>query len=78
MASQHPVPQVPQRNWRTMLIGTRLGWVITLALAALGAYLFIAHAEHLVSALPYLLLVACPLMHVFMHGGHGHRHEEPK
>jgi hypothetical protein len=21
--------------------------------------------------LPYLLLLACPLMHVFMHGGHG-------
>ena len=21
---------------------------------------------------PYLLLLACPLMHLFMHGGHGH------
>lgn len=22
-------------------------------------------------ALPYLLVLACPLMHLFMHGGHG-------
>jgi hypothetical protein len=22
--------------------------------------------------LPYLLLAACPLMHIFMHHGHGH------
>jgi hypothetical protein len=22
--------------------------------------------------LPWLLLAACPLMHAFMHGGHGH------
>jgi hypothetical protein len=28
------------------------------------------------SALPYLLLMACPLMHLFMHGGHGHSHRE--
>jgi hypothetical protein len=23
-------------------------------------------------ALPYLILLACPLMHLFMHRGHGH------
>jgi hypothetical protein len=27
-----------------------------------------------VGALPYLLLLACPLMHVFMHRGHGGHH----
>ena len=51
-----------------------LGWVITLALAALGVYLFATHTGHIVAALPYLLLLACPLMHLFMHGGHGHHH----
>jgi hypothetical protein len=45
-------------------------------LAALGLYLFITHAGHTVAALPYLLLLACPLMHLFGHGGHGHRHRE--
>ncbi|MBJ6126861.1 DUF2933 domain-containing protein [Microvirga splendida] len=65
---------VPQKTWRTLLVGTPLGWVITLALAALGVYLFMAHTGHVLAALPYLLLLACPLMHLFMHGGHGHRH----
>ena len=65
---------VPQKTWRTLLVGTPLGWVITLALAALGVYLFMAHTGHVLAALPYLLLLACPSMHLFMHGGHGHRH----
>ena len=25
-------------------------------------------------ALPFLLILACPLMHFFMHGGKGHKH----
>lgn len=34
-------------------------------------FLLAEHRAHLFGALPYLLLLACPLMHVFMHGGHG-------
>ena len=30
-------------------------------------------SAHLLGALPWLLLLACPLMHLFMHHG-GHRH----
>lgn len=50
-----------------------------LALVVMGAvaawYLWAEHRAHLLGALPYLLLLACPLMHVFLHGGHhGHRH----
>lgn len=38
-------------------------------------YLWAEHRAHLLGALPYLILLACPLMHVFMHRGHGgHRH----
>jgi hypothetical protein len=62
------------KNWRTVLVGTPLGWAITLALAALGIYLFVNHTGHIIAALPYLLLMACPLMHLFMHGGHGHHY----
>ena len=40
-----------------------------------GFYLVTEHTAHVFGALPFLLLLACPLMHVFMHGGHGHSHE---
>ncbi|MGX5733261.1 DUF2933 domain-containing protein [Bosea thiooxidans] len=64
----------PPRTWRTLLVNTPLGWICTLALAALGIYLFASHTGHIVAALPYLLLLACPLMHLLMHGGHGRHH----
>lgn len=30
------------------------------------------HRAHALGVLPFLLLLACPLLHVFMHRGHGH------
>ena len=39
---------------------------------AVGAYFLLTeHRAHFFGALPFLLLLACPLMHVFMHRGHG-------
>lgn len=35
-------------------------------------FLITEHRAHLFGILPFLLLAACPLMHVFHHGGHGH------
>ena len=41
--------------------------------AAAGYFLLSEHRAHFLGALPFLILLACPLMHVFMHGGHsGH------
>ena len=34
-------------------------------------YVLREHWSHVVGAWPYLLLLLCPLMHVFMHRGHG-------
>lgn len=46
-----------------------------------GYFLWTEHSAHLALALPYLpwlLLLACPLLHLFMHGGHGHgEHKKP-
>lgn len=45
--------------------------------AVAGYFLLTEHLVHVVGVLPFLLVLACPLMHVFMHhghGGHGHRH----
>jgi len=51
-------------------------------LAIAGFYLVTEHRAHVATAIPYLawlLLLACPLMHMFMHrshGGHGGRDRE--
>ena len=43
-----------------------------LVLGAIAGYFLLSeHRAHFFGALPYLLLLACPLMHIFMHGGHG-------
>ena len=36
-----------------------------------GYFLWTEHQAHLLGALPYLILLLCPLMHIFMHRGHG-------
>ncbi len=36
-----------------------------------GFYLITEHQAHLFGILPFLLILACPLMHLFMHHGHG-------
>ena len=41
----------------------------------------LAHAGQALSYLPYLILLACPLMHIFghHHGGHNHSgHKQPE
>lgn len=44
-----------------------------------GYYLLTRHLQHVTDAIPYLLLMACPIMHLFHgHGGHGyHGHGHP-
>lgn len=39
-------------------------------------YLLAEHRAHFLGALPYLLLLACPVMHLFMHHDGHHRHGE--
>ncbi|MBI2958821.1 MAG: DUF2933 domain-containing protein [Betaproteobacteria bacterium] len=46
--------------------------IALLVFGGVSAFFFIAeHRAHALGALPFLLLLACPLMHVFMHGRHG-------
>lgn len=43
-------------------------------------YLAVEHTAHLFGYLPVLFLLACPLLHIFMHGGghgHGGSHSRP-
>lgn len=68
MSHLHDAPSgTPQRpNW------SRINqWLLWLGLAAAVGWLFFRHNEHLLPLLPFLILLACPLMHLFGHGGHG-------
>ncbi len=40
----------------------------------LGLLFLTGKGGAILGALPFLLILACPLMHVFMHGGKGHQH----
>lgn len=47
--------------------------ITALGLIAIATYfLLIEHREHVLPFLPYLLMLACPMMHLFMHSGHHH------
>ena len=50
---------------------SRARWVLYGFLAVAGFFLFTEHRAHVLGILPYLFLLACPLMHLFMHHGHG-------
>ncbi len=55
-----------------------MNWIFW-GFAAIAAFFLVAeHRAHLIEYLPFLLLLACPLLHLFHHrGGHdGHRHEQ--
>lgn len=56
----------PASRWRWALLGF---------LAVAAFFLWTEHRAHLLGVLPYLLILACPLMHLFHHGrGHGRAH----
>jgi hypothetical protein len=70
----HPHDAARQRRFT-------IGACVLLAVAAF--YLWTEHRAHLLGALPYIILLACPVMHHFMHHGHGghsgnagHEHEQ--
>ena len=57
-------------------------WLTPNGLAALGLiggvlyFLLTEHRAHFIYVLPYLILLLCPVMHIFMHRNHGHHGHE--
>lgn len=43
-------------------------------LAGVTYFLLMEHREHFFLGLPYLVFLACPLLHYLMHRNHGHSH----
>lgn len=61
----------------TKILKASAKWI---CLAFLGIALFFLiseHRAHLFGILPYVVLLACPFMHLFMHRGHGHHGGHP-
>jgi hypothetical protein len=61
-------------NAFSCFLGSKPGFAAVLV-AAIGVYLLWTHTGHVLYAVPYLLLLVCPLMHLF---GHHHGHSHPK
>lgn len=54
---------------------TSKAFLVCIAFAAMAVVLlWKEHQAHILGIIPYLFLLACPLMHIFMHGGHGGHH----
>ena len=64
----HPQSETERRPF----LRTPLGWAFVGFAAIAAFFLLTEHTAHVFGVLPYLLILACPLMHFFMHRGHGH------
>ena len=57
-----------------------MNWIFWSFAAIAGFFLLTEHRAHVFQYLPYVLLLACPLLHLFHgHGGRGtggHEHKE--
>jgi len=65
-----PGAGAPQAPWWSKRSGIALCGFLLIA----GLYLLTEHTAHLYTILPFVLLLSCPLMHLFMHHGHGGHH----
>lgn len=68
--SLHTQGHEPENGGGTKLL-SRGRWIFWIFAIIAAAFLISEHRAHVLGALPYVILLACPFMHMFMHGGHG-------
>ena len=61
----------PQKFTFGEWLRSRAGLTLIAFLAIAGFFLITEHTAHFFWFLPYALLLLCPLLHLFMHRGHG-------
>ena len=66
-------PAGASRDGRSFL-RSRTGLVLVGFLVIAGFFLVTEHTAHVFGVLPFILLLACPLLHLFLHGRHGEGH----
>ena len=76
----HPMQRdsLARRHAEDTTMISRLTRTVLTTLGLLGIVGFLVateHGAHFLGVLPFLILLACPFLHLFMHGGHG-RHGE--
>ena len=66
-------------NWRTDANDSSarraFRWGAWAFIAIAAYFLWTEHRAHVAGVLPYLLLLACPIIHLLMHRGHGRRED---
>ncbi len=73
---RHSASKAPDRPVGHGPLRLPLGVGLVAFLAIAGFFLWTEHRAHLLGALPWVLLLACPVLHFVMHRGHGDHHGE--
>lgn len=60
------------RSFFALAYGAVDAWLLVIG----GIFLIVEHLPHVALGLPYVLLLLCPLIHLFMHRGHGEGHKD--
>jgi hypothetical protein len=50
--------------------GNSTNLYLVIAFSIIAYFLWAEHRAHMISALPYLLILLCPILHLFMHRNH--------
>jgi len=66
--TSHHAPQ--KRSW----LWSPGGLVLLAFLAVAAFFLMTEYRAHVLGALPYVLVLLCPLLHLLLHGRHGSGH----
>ena len=68
---------VPQKFSFNQWLRSKAGLTLIAFLAIATFFLITEHIAHFFGFLPYALLLLCPLLHMFMHHGHGDHANHP-